>query len=126
MTYFSDTLKRHQKLHIADSQRRTRPITKPTKLNHVGTTSYEMTPSDRCTESSVDHYAVQELAGPQFYCLEGCEFPSLEFALMDTPTPYIRIDHVENYFGDNVVSFDYDCSTRSDLTLSPEFLLESI
>ena len=130
MTYFSDTLKRHQKLHIAETQRGSKRMSKRAKRNRAGANS-DTTPSDGSKESSVHQSPVQEVAEPQFsyYSLEEWEYPSLHSAAMDTAFSFARIDEVEIYFEDTFPAIDGRSSIGSigsELTINPEFLLELV
>jgi hypothetical protein len=87
-----------------------------------------MTPSDRYTESSIDHYPVRELTEPQF-CYnspEEWDYPYLNVALIAPTISYSEFDHRENHFGYSLVPLDCERSIESDLTVRPEILLEFI
>jgi hypothetical protein len=63
---YSDTLKRHQKLHVGDGSKVTKRVSKGLKRNRAGSSS-DATQSDLSTESSVDHSPLQEIGEPQFF-----------------------------------------------------------
>ena len=130
MTEFcSDTLKRHQKLHVPDGQKAPKRTSKSTKRNRAGTVS-DANGSDRSTESSVDQSPGQEATEPQFsyFSLEAWEYPFLTSPSMDKPFSYIGIDEVGKYFDGNYTPLDGDSvvSAGSDLTVNPECLWDPL
>ena len=64
--FFSDTLKRHQKLHVDDGSKAAKRANKGSKRNRAGS-NCDATQSDLSTESSVDHSPLQEVSEPQFF-----------------------------------------------------------
>ena len=130
MTKFcSDTLKRHQKLHVPDGQKAPKRTSKSSKRNRAGTVS-DAHGSDRSTESCVDQSPVQEVAEPQFsyFSLEAWEYPTLTSPSMDNPFSYVGIDEIGKYFDGNYTPLDGDSvgSAVSDLTVNPECLWDPL
>jgi hypothetical protein len=62
----SDTLKRHQKLHVDDGSKAAKRGNKGSKRSRAGS-NCDATQSDLSTESSVDHSPLQEVSEPQFF-----------------------------------------------------------
>lgn len=127
MTEFcSDTLKRHQKLHVPEGQKPPKRTSKSLKRNRAAPISV-VNGSDRLT---VDHSPGLEVAEPQFsyFSLEAWEYPSLTSPSTDNPFSYIGIDEAGGYFGGNYAPLDGDSvgSAGSDLTVNPECLWDSL
>ena len=102
----SDTLKRHQKLHVGDGSKVTKRGGKGIKRNRAGSNS-DVTQSDLSTESSVDHSPLQEVGEPQFF------YDSTETWPVDLGfNSSLFGNDAVNYFEDNYPVFE-DSSTGS-------------
>ena len=122
MIYLSDTLKRHQKLHVGDGQKGSKHVSK-TKRRSVERMS-ETNQSDNSTESSVDQSPVQEVTEPQFSynTLEAWEFPSFDPIFSTDLFSYEMGEGMGNYFDGNLspVEESSNGSTGDDYTINPE------
>ena len=121
LIYNSDTLKRHQKLHVAEGQKGSKRAGKA-KRRSVERMS-ETTQSDNSTESSVDRSPVQEVTEPQFSydTLEAWEFPSLDPIFSTDLFSYELGQGADNYFDGNLSPVDGSSngSTGGDYTINP-------
>jgi hypothetical protein len=127
--FCSDTLKRHQKLHVPEGQKAPKRTSKSSKRNRAGTVS-DANGFDRPTESSMDQSPVQEVTEPQFfyYSLEAWEYPPLTSPPVDIAVSHVGIDEAGRYFEGNYTTMDGDSvgSAGSDLTVNPEYLWDSL
>jgi hypothetical protein len=118
---FSDTLKRHQKLHRGDTDKAPK---RSLKTIHRGRSDRgETSVSDQSTESSADQSPIQEVTEPQFCyeTLETWEYSPLgpTFALDAYCFP--ENEEKESWFEENYLPIEGSASA-SDLTVNPENL----
>jgi hypothetical protein len=123
----SDTLKRHQKLHVAESTKVGSKRVSKLKRNRTERMSSDTTQSDLSTESSVDPSPVQEVAEPQFCydTLEAWEFPTLEPSFATNLFSFsMGEDQIGNHFEENYSPFENSStgSNLGDFTINPESL----
>jgi len=129
--FFSDTLKRHQKLHVTETQKEsTRTSKQRVKRNSVDTNS-DVSHFHRSIESPADQSSVHAVAEPQFcyYSLDDWKYPYLGSTMIDTSFSYVGIDEADTLFVDTSTFVDGNSSivsAVSDLTVNPEYILEFI
>jgi hypothetical protein len=128
MTYVSDTLKRHQKLHAAESTKVGSKRVSKLKRNRTERMSSDATQSDLSTESSVDQSPVQEVVEPQFCydTLDGWEFPTMESSFATNLFSFTTMgeDQIGSHFEENYSPFENSStgSNGGDFTINPENL----
>jgi len=119
--YLSDTLKRHQKLHIGEAQKGPKRVGKAKRRS--AERLREANQSDNSTESSVDQSPVQEITEPQFSydTLEAWEFPSLDPIFSADIFSYELGEGMGNYFDENLSPIEESSngSTGGDYTINP-------
>jgi len=127
LTCCSDTLKRHQKLHLADAQKPAKQSSRPLKRRRSDTT-IESNQSDQSTESSVDQSPEAETVDPQpiFDSLGGgWDYPSLDPLFSTNSFTFPTTADFNNYFNaTNLVAEDEEEKEATKLTVSPDSLWE--
>jgi hypothetical protein len=122
MIYLSDTLKRHQKLHVGEGQKGSKRVAKAKRRSAERMS--ETNQSDNSTESSVDQSPVQEVTEPQFSydTLEAWEFPEFDPIFSTDLFSYELGEGMGNYFDGNLspVEESSNGSTGDDYTINPE------
>lgn len=118
----SDTLKRHQKLHIGDGSKVPKRGSKGLKRNRAGSNS-DATQSDLSTESSVDHSPLQEVSEPQFF-YDTTETWPVELGFNGN---LFRND-TANYFEENYPAFEDSSigSAGSEFPIKSEFMWDQL
>lgn len=129
LTENSDTLKRHQKLHVADGNKSMQRGAKSSKRARVNT-SVDASQSDRYTGSYIDQCPPQEISEPQFCydTLEAWDYSSFDPMFTNDGVPFMKINEAGNWFNASYIPFEESCigSFGSEFTMDPEFPWEQV
>ena len=125
----SDTLKRHQKLHVADGAKSSKRGGKTTKTHRVDMNS-DVVQSDRSTEASVDQSPTHEVSEPQFSydTLEAWENCSYDPVFASNMFSYMEIENVGHGFDDVYIPVEESSvgSIGGKFTVNPDLFWEPV